>query len=349
MNLICSKSSIAFTCEHFPGTLDSPDSVHPVFHIPQKRLLSYLGKWVDGGLTPTDSYLLYLSLLNSTDHVVWRTGAIRTTSTASIVSNHLEGLAHVVSRMNAITNPHVVFPHYVISRDTCDLSTTPYWIENWNDSYKAYIDGARNSSAHELSKLNRRDSALTRLITNKHKHPSTYARQLGEWAATAASFPTFNTVSRFNGQSCSCSDYWIEIITRCATETGVFEVNENDLLELTNHCETNIPVSELGSSFSMALLRILRRAQDKVKNFLGLHDLDVPRHGVFGIINPTDSTESANIRALIMGAPESAPKRENYPTKLAFMKAKMNWDLMRRHGRESAQIHTESNIKDIEL
>lgn len=332
MQLICSKSSLAFTCEHFPGHLDSSDLVHPVFLLPQKRLLSCLGKWASGGLTSTDSYLLYLALLNSTEQVVWRTGAIRTISTPSIIANNLEGLAHVVSRLNAVSNPHVVFPHYVISTDTRDLSTTSYWIENWSDSYNSYLNGARNNSAHELSKLNRRDSALLRLVTNKHKHPSAYARQLAEWASIAASFPVFNTVSRFNSQPCNCSDYWIEIIVRCASETGVFEVNDNDLLELLNHCETNIPVSQFGSPFATALFSVLRRARDKVKNFLGLHDLDAPNRGVWELIGVGESTESANVRALIMAAPTEQPRQENYPTKFAYMKAKANWDLQCKYG-----------------
>ena len=86
MKVICKYSSIPFTCEHFPGVLDRGETCHPIFLIPQKKLLSYLGKWSSGGLTPTDSYLLFLAILHSSEQIYWRTPAIRSSQTDSIIS-----------------------------------------------------------------------------------------------------------------------------------------------------------------------------------------------------------------------------------------------------------------------
>mgnify|MGYP000735790344 CR=1 FL=1 len=53
--ILCAYSGIEFSCEHFPITLHARESYHPIFNVPQKKLLSYLGKWAGNELTPTDN------------------------------------------------------------------------------------------------------------------------------------------------------------------------------------------------------------------------------------------------------------------------------------------------------
>ena len=99
-----------------------------------------------------------------------------------------------------------------------------------------------------------------------------------------------------------------------------------DIDELLEHCETNISV---GSIQSHLLFKILRDTKEKKKNFLGLGDVDITK-STYVILTSEDSTESANLSAMIQAAPTEEPLRESYPTKFAYMKAKMRWDLPRK-------------------
>jgi hypothetical protein len=323
MNVICTYSGLSFNVEYFPGSLYGPEACHPIFHLPQKKLLAYIGKWAAGELTDIDSYLLFTAVLKSSDLVVFRTRVKRTHMTASIVANNMEGLVKIVSKLNVVQRAESFFPHYVVSPDTSDLSNVAYWIENWKDKYQEYLDGASRSSAHDMSKINRRDAALERMINNRYKPKSAYATQLAEWAAVAGSFPTFNTVSRFTGLKVTCAQYWQEIIVKCANDSGIYAVNDNDLKELIEHCRDNIPV---GSLFAHTLFQIIDKAQGKLSNLLGFGDLDA-RKTAFTLLSAEDTVEKANMIALVQSAPEQKPKREQYPTQFAFMKAKMRWDM----------------------
>lgn len=321
MKVLCAYSSIEFTCEHFPGYLQSRETSHPLFQVPQKRLLSYLGKWSSGGLTPTDSYLLFLALLRSSELIDFRLPAIRTEQTDSIVAQNMEPLCRTLIKLNAVTSTSTVFPHYVISAETRGLDNVKHWIDNWEIAYQDFQSGYR--SAHDSSKLRTREAALERLIKNPHRPVASYAGQIADWAAVAGSFPSFILTNPFNSQRVSCSDYWKYLIAKCAHEEQLFAIRRQDLVELLEHCEENIPI---GSIYSNALFKILRHALERQKNFLGLGDLDISK-STYTILAADSSAESANLRAIIDAAPDHLPRKEEYPTTFAWMKAKLRWDM----------------------
>lgn len=321
MKVLCAYSSLEFTCEHFPGYLSSRETSHPLFHVPQKKLLSYLGKWASGGLTNTDSYLLFLALLRSSELVEFRLPAIRTVSTDSIIAINMEPLCKTLIKLNTIVSPSIVFPHYVISAETRGLDNVSHWIANWEIAYQEFQSGYR--SAHDSAKLRTREAALERLIKNPHRPVASYASQIADWAATAGSFPEFVLTNPHNSMKVSCSDYWKYLISKCAHEEQIFAIRRKDLEELLEHCEENIPI---GSIYSNALFRILRHALERQKNFLGLGDLDISKSS-YTILSADTSTESANLRAIIDAAPDHLPRREEYPTQFAYMKAKLRWDM----------------------
>lgn len=338
MKILCAYSGIEFSCEHFPASLYSRETSHPIFNIPQKKLLSYMGKWATlNALTPTDSYLLFLALLKSTDLVDFRVPVERTEQTNSIIATNMEALAKTVSRLNTVYTPSVVFPRYVISPDTRTLANIHFWIENWNDTYQDFLDGYR--STHESQKLIQREHALERMIKNPHKPISSIAPQLAEWAALAGSFPVFLIKSPFTGMNISCSDYWKIIISKCANEESIFSIRRKDIEELLEHCEEFIPV---GSIFSNALFKTLRHALERQRNFLGLGDLDIGRTISYKILEETDSIESANIQAMIASAPDHCPDPKEYPNKLLYLKAKMRWEMAQRYKGNDGAESTES-------
>lgn len=332
MQILCAYSSITFTCEHFPGTLSSRESYHPVFDMPQKRLLSNLGKWSSGGLTPTDSYLLFLAVLRSTDLVDFRVPAIRTPQTDAIIAQNMEHLCRTVIKLNSVSNPAVTFPHYVISPDTRTLENVRYWIENWQDSYEAFVAGRIRDieGREEWRRLATREAALQRLIKNSHRPIASYASQVAEWAALAGNFPSRGTIpSPFSGMQISLTDYWKELIVLCANENRLFGIPRKDLQELLDHCEEHIPV---GSIYSNALFKIIRHALDRQQSFLGLGDLDITR-STYEILTSTDNVEDANLRASIQAAPLEEPRQEQYATKFEFLRAKLRYQMARKHSR----------------
>ena len=350
MHIICATSSLSFTTEHFPGQLANREFSHPVFSIPQKRLLSYVGQWASqdsAKFTPIDSYLLFVALLKSTDLVDFRAPTIRTERTAQVIAQNMELLCKVVSRLNSITSPESFFPHYVISKETQDLDNVEFWIQNWADSYEDFRAGKMRDSQgkDEWKKLLIRENALERLIKNPHRPISSYSQQLGDWASVAGSFPEFimnNPLPPF--QKISCSDYWKILISKCSRSDSLFSIPSTDLKELLDHCEEHISA---GSIFSNSLFKTLRFALEKQKNYLGLGDMDISK-STFTILRSGDSVESANIQAAMDSAPQELPRREQYPTNFAYMKAKFRYEMAQKYAQNSpgssdSSISTEEN------
>lgn len=325
MRILCAISGLEISVDHFPGEFFSREIVHPVFHLPQKRLLSYTSKWASGELTRTDSYLLFLALLNSSDHIEFRSPVYRNELTDSLVANNMEFLIRTVIKLNSVVNPSVTFPRFVVTPDTRFLTNVHHWIEAWDDSYKEFQSGYK--SAHESAKLITRENALVRMIKNPHRAISDYAGPLAEWAATAGQFPEFFTIPIPGAPEVRCSDYWRSIIQKCARDESLYTVREADLAELITHCEEFIPA---GSIFSHALFKLLRHAAEKHKNFLGLGDQDLVSN--YSILSDNTDTESANLKALIDSAPQSEPRREQYASQFQYMRAKMRWDMARKAG-----------------
>lgn len=324
MKILCSLSGIEFECSHFPGTFFSRETYHPVFNLPQKKLLSYTGKWAAGELTRTDSYLLFLSLLNSSEQVEFRVPVFRNEQTDSIIANNMEYLVRTVIKINTVSNPSVVFPRFVVSPDTRFLQNVHHWIESWQDCYQQFLDGYK--TAHESRKLINREAALQRMIKNPHKAVSEYAAQIADWASIAGDFPVFLTQSPYTTLKVPLAEYWKSIISKAAKDERLFSIPPKDLQELLDHCEENIPA---GSIYSNALFKLLRHAQEKQKNFLGLGDMDL--HSTYTLLGEGDSVESANMKALIDSAPVERPRPEQYAKNFDYLRAKLRWEMAQKH------------------
>jgi len=332
MKIICAFSSIEFTVEHFPITLSSRESYHPIFDIPQRSLIPLLSKWSSGGLTPTDSYLLFLAALKSTELVNFRVPAIRTTQTDSLIAQNMEALFRAIIRITSVSNPAITFPHYVVSRETRDLENVKYWIANWLDSYQNFQSGYANDILQK--KLAKKEAVLDRLIMNSHVPISRYAGSLAEWAAVAGNFPEYLTPNHFHREPARIpmAEFWKEIIVKCANAESVFSVPKQDLYDLLEHCETNI---DFGTKYSMKLFELLRNAVAKQKNFLELGDQDLSTT-LWQFPTEGATTEQSNIQGLILAATEEEPQRKNYETNFQYLKARSRWLLAKRYGKGGA-------------
>ena len=343
MKIKCAYSGLNLEVSHFPAFLESPSTVHPIFNIPQKKLIQYLRKWGNGELTPTDSYLLYLALFNSTDLIEFRTNAVCTTKTNSIVSANLEQLTRVISYSNTILHPSFVLPKIVIDKDTCTLENSPEWIKLWTHEYNNFQSGYLKDKEREAIK--KREFILQTFIKDVNKPISHYAKIIADWASEVGEFPQFFVT--IDGQSIRLSEYWKGIIIKCCKSEAIFSIPTADLMELIEHCEENI---EHGSIYSHTLMELLRAGMSRQKNYLGLGDLDLSLT-TYSIIDANTSIEDANRKAMIDSAPLEMPLPGMYPSKLAYMVAKSKWEMALEYKKqmeavEAIKVNSESILTD---
>jgi hypothetical protein len=330
--ITCSYSGVVFNCEHMPTSLGSHEYHHPLFSVPQKKLLTLVKEWAANKLSPTESYLLYLALLHSTDLIIWRTSARFTDKTLQIIGNNMEHLAQMVGKINLIKHPSFVLPKMAITYDTGDLGTTFYWIQNWHANYREWMDDFIDARKREeiKEKVERREHSLERLIKTPQADSTKVAGILSEWAAMTGDFPeslTQHPFKKIKNQpiDLTISDYWQEIITACVNESRVWQYPKQDIEELIEHCEENI---EHGTIHAHALMKLLRNGLKKRTDYMGFGDIDLAgKTTQFKLLDASASVEDANLIAAIQSAPEKEPKRENYPSAGAYLRAKLNWDM----------------------
>lgn len=312
--ILCNLSSLYFNVEHFPIHLTQNETHHPIFDVPLKRLWKYFPKWQAGELDQIDSYLLFVSYLHATELIEFRVAASYNDKTDSIVSQNMESLVEIIGNIVSVRNPRVIFPRFVVSHDTRNLSNVRHWISLWKDVYTDFTNGLKAQDAR--TKLQKREAALERLIKNPAIHPHKYAHLLAQWASIAGNFPEFTI--QYRGSTISCNEYWQDIITKCYRQEEIIQIERTDLQELLTHCEEYI---ELGSIFSYQLFTTLREGLETIDGFFGIGNT------TFSILGANDDVGESNLQLLINDAPVEPPKRTDYPSDFAFLKAKMKWSL----------------------
>jgi hypothetical protein len=333
--LTCAYSGITFKCDHFPMQLNNREAAHPVFLLPQHKLLSYAGKWSAGELTTTDSYLLFLALMNSTTLIEWRTHAVyRNALTDTIVANNMEAMLRIIGKINIIHHPKFVLPSFVITRDTCTLENAQHWIEAWHSVFMEFMRGYKEQTEQE--RIKRREYALERMIKSTQLTNATkYAKVLAEWSELAGHFPNFVMMHPLNKNPTTINEYWKEIIIACIREEKIFQYPTADVDELILHCEENIPHGSISAASLMDLLRAGKKSQS---SYLCLNDFDILAYKS-GTLKSEDVVETTNKIALIQSAPAFEPKRTDYSSEIEFVRAKMKWKMKLKYGDITEAVH----------
>jgi len=341
MKVLCALSGVTFNVDHVPGYLNSREAHHPIFDIPQKHLLSYARKWASHELTEKDSWLVYLALFNSTDQMIWRVPAKETPQTKSIVANNMEPLLRAIAKINTISHPSFVIPKLVITPDTQDFVNSHYWIESWHKSYSDFCEGYKDEMQRE--RVVKRERTLERLIKDHEKPISHYARVLAEWAADAGNFPTF--LVNLGNRVIKCNEYWKEIIVACSKQDAIWKIPQEDIQELLDHCEEHLYAEGI---FSNELLGFLRAGLKLKDDYLGFGDIDIPSPAQYQIISTSTNPEDVNKMAMIQSAPDSLPIESNYPSKLAYLRAKVKWDMKAKYTQElEAKQALQDHIREV--
>lgn len=331
MKVLCKYSGIEFACDHFPGYLTSGEYYHPIFAMPLPKLWKYFPKWQAAELTDTDSYLLFIAYLNATDMVDFRTAVQRTTDTNAIVSSQMENLFYTIGRVITIKHPSFSIPRFVITRDTCTLSNVRYWIQTWQECYDDFTNGLKDVELR--ANLERKALNLQRMIKNPSLNPSKYAHILAQWCSEAAEFPLFQMKDP-SGNETTLSEYWQELIVKCHTNTSVITIRESDLVELIEHCETNL---DGGSIQAYHLFDTIRSGLDMLKGFFSIGSTS------FSILQDGDDVGTSNLQLLIDSAPLTPPKRTEYTSEFQFIKAKMKYSLALANGNGNGGVNGNGN------
>ena len=315
MQVYCQYSGITFTVENFANL--RLQYVHPIFSAEPKYLLSRSGDWAAQKLNEKECRLLFLSLLYSTDLVEFRTAAVPEHST---VQKNMEQLMRFVAWQSGLTNPAIAFPKFAIGPETRTLGNVKHWLEVWLEARKDFENGYRSTSI--LARMKTREGALERLIKNAGKKTDDYAGLLATWAMDAADVPA------------SLREYWTSLFK--LKGLSVYSAKEVDLEELVEHMEDFL---DHGSIYAAATLRHCRKLLGMKKAGLGF-SLGMPSEELahldyeklitepFKIVE--DELETYNTDVIVKQAPSEAPQEKDYPTRLAYLRAKAAFTLSQR-------------------
>lgn len=332
--ITCCYSSVVFNCEHMPMGLNAHEYHHPLFTVPKKKLLGLTRDWAANKLSPTESYLLYLSLLHSTDLIIWRTSARYTEKTQSIIHNNMEHLVQMVGKIDIIKHPSFTLPKFAITYDTGDLSNSFYWIQAWLANYREFMDDFIDASRREeiKVKVERRENSLEKLIKNNQVDINTLADNLAHWARIAGDFPEYEVTHPINKRKVPISDLWEDVIRACAKEEAIWKYSVGVIDKLIEHCEENIPH---GSIYAHSLMKLLRNGLKKREDYMGFGDIDLAgKKTTFKLLDAHSSVEEANMIAAIQSAPDTEPRRDQYPKLSDYLRAKLNFDMKKRMGNQ---------------
>lgn len=312
MRVYCKYSGIEYEVPNFAKL--KLEGVHPLFYATTKQLLSRTTDWAAGRLNEQERRILFLAILHSTDLVEFRATA---QPGDNIVQLNMESLIRFVGWQNAVSNPAIAFPRFVISHDTKDLSNFKHWMTAWYDAKKDFEDGYKSYA--QGTKLRNREVALERLIKNAQKETSDYSRLLAMWAMDAANVPQ------------SLHEYWTELFQLKGLQ--IYQARPADLDEVKEHMEEYL---EHGSIYANATLRHVRILCAKNKaglNYgLGIPDEELEKLDLQSISDSPytiveDEVMTYNTKLGAAGAPTEEPNPTAFPSRLAYLRAKAAWTL----------------------
>lgn len=325
-SIICAKSGITFSCEFLPLSLGKNSMMHPFFFVPQKVLLSNADKWANMEFGREETYLYFLSLLDSSGLLIWRKHATLNDDTFALATAHMEKLLLVIERMTRVNQ--VTFarlPQYTITEETCLLESIPHYLDSWNDAIDEAINGYK--SVGEIYAEQEQENSISRLIKSPYRtNDRELAGKIAKWADNAGKFPKFLTEAP-NGKKIPLNELWKEIIKACVDDDRIHHIPRTDLEELIEHVIDHIPQ---GTIHAQKLLQFLRTALNKKADMISLgfgSENLAGKTTSFTIIRKETERAGALLNTLISQAPTKEPKRGEFDSLADFLKAKAKWNL----------------------
>lgn len=304
----CAISGLVFSCDHGPLVITRDVGYyHPIFALPYKKLYGLYSKHCSGGLTITDSYLLFLAFLHSTDQITWKVPCSlnpRDKATIALVENNISQLIRVIESTGCISIPSFKQPSFVVDVDNSNLRQITNWIAAWEDNIQDFKDGYANQrTIQDLQKLENKLSYYLKSGIN----PENYSFAVASWAAKAADFPPHK------------AEQWCKLIRSCFNSVKMFSTPISEIREVKEYCEENI---EAGSIHFHALMSTLREGAARHTDFLGL---STPNTLGYTLL-PLDATKNeSEVESILTKAPTEEPVRIDYESDVDFIRAKLRY------------------------
>jgi len=313
----CAISNITYKVPHVPMLLDNTFIAHPIFYAPSDVLEKLYIRYNQGQLRETDSYLLFLALIHSTDCVEWEhpcTDSPKEARTIQIIASSIEELTRVIWMTGEICHPAFKQPRYIFRKEGHTLKNIKHWIAAWRENISNFRLGiAIQEEIDALTVVENRLAILVRSGTQD----ITLASCVAEWASKAACFPR------------NKEEEYKSVIRKCFTPAKIFTVDTAVIKEIKHFCEDNI---ESTSIHFHTLMETLRAGYKNNLNYLGIVDAEnfkeekPQEYRIFsqkeeGILEK----EAETLKDTISKAPENEPIESEYRNKLEYMRARLKY------------------------
>ena len=313
-NITCAISGLRFSLAGMEG-ISIPASTgyyHPVFTLPQKTLYRLYYQHTRNQLSPIDSYLLFCAFLHQTGQIDWQAPATCNPSdarTKRLVQNNLAQLIAVYEKTSIIKHPSFKQPSFVVSYDNGSLEQVHNWILAWHENLVAFnVSRATYAQQRDLAKIEADLDQKLQAGIPLEKLPAI----ISSWASQTAEFPTDK------------DEAYQRVIRSCFNSTKMFNTPLPLIKEVQEYCFANI---EPGSIHFHTLCEILKEGASRHLDYLGGSTLALGYTlldtSATGGTREGDLKTVAELTTIAGTAPLEQPIESDYPTKLAYLKARL--------------------------
>lgn len=324
----CAISGIPYTTTHFSNLTVSHTEgmVHPIFAMPRSTLYPLYTQHCKGQLSDTDSYLLFLAFFHSSGQVTWKYPASldpKSPEASRLIETNFSSLLRVLEQSDLISHPSFEQPSFAVYYDNSSMAHLSNWILAWEKNINHFY--SYRASQDEIDAMQKLENKLTWHILSGES-PEKYARVIANWAAKAGEFPP------------EVTPLWKETIISCFNATKMFNTPLTLLNEIKEHIELNV---EVGSIHFHTLYKVINEGIAKHADFLGgaslgytiLPSLDDD----LGSSNLSEQKGTAKLATIASNAPDKPPVATDYPTSLAYLKARLAYKVQVNAAKEEAK------------
>jgi len=314
-SITCAISGIRFAMAGLEG-ISIPASTgyyHPVFTLSQPVLYRLYYQHTRNQLSSIDSYLLFCAFLHATGQVDWQAPATcipGDARTKRLIGNNLAQLISVYEKTAIIKHPSFKQPSFVVSYDNGSLEQVHNWILAWHENLVQFnVSRATYAQQRDLARIEADLEAKLAAGIPLEKLPAIVAN----WASQTAEFPLAKDES------------YQRVIRSCFNSTKMFNTPLPLIKEVQEYCFANI---EPGSIHFHTLCEILKQGASRHLDYLGGSSLAL---GYTLLDTASQSGEqragnlktAAELTTIASKAPLEAPVQGDYPSKLAYLKARL--------------------------
>ena len=343
----CPISGIEFPTPEF-SWIRQNQVLHPIFNLPAKQLLAQAGKWAAGETSPSENKLLFLALLRTTELIDFKSIACPSDAT---VQKNMQLVMNFASWKSASFHGQMgETKNFSMAKYTVQYPSThtmenirtylDIWLNKVSDLEKSY--SYRQEMLSEG--LKKREEALARLIHSSMRRNG-FERKLGIWALTVAGYDKEDFAYEYALRLFQLKEPEI-FSNNLRSEKLPFKVIEDygpkplsplcqDLINLLHIMETELEVYTVnGSLQSLEVLKHLR-------NLIALNRKGpASYYGVLDDVSLSASPEYLKrLKASVANAPKEQPIKSDYPSLIAYVKAKAIWGEAQEYKRVIEEKH----------